>query len=112
MSKCDDCMYYTNGEETYCGYDWSKDIKCIDYNKFKPKEPVPVRIWQDGIFTLTNAKHYYVLMADHKYNDEYQAEYSGMHHATIESARMELAQARSDDWGRFIKSLEIKEIGC
>lgn len=108
MSKCDDCIYYTNGEETYCSYNWN-DILCTDYDKFTPKKPIPVKTWQDGPFTLTNGDHYFIIMADHKYND-YVAEYSGMKHATIESARMELGYAMGDDWGKFIKELYIKEV--
>ena len=51
--------------------------------------------YKDGPFTLTDGDHYFVLMADHKYNDESDpVEYSGMHHATIDSARMELAYAQ------------------
>lgn len=69
-------------------------------------------IYYDGLFTLTYGDHYFVLMAERKYDDDIMFdEYSGMHHATIESARMELAQAMGDDWGRYIKSLEIKEYG-
>ena len=41
MSKCEDCRYYTTGEETYCSYDWCNDINCTDYDKFMPKEPIP-----------------------------------------------------------------------
>ena len=108
MSKCDDCKYYTTGDETYCGYDWGDDI-CKNHDKFTPKEPIPVRTWKDGPFTLTNGDHYFIIMADHKYND-FVSEYSGMKHATIESARMELAYSIGDDWGKFIKELYIKEV--
>lgn len=67
--------------------------------------------YADGLFTLTDDNHYFVLMAEHKYNDESDlVEYSGMHHATIDSARMELAYAQGDDWGNYIKSIEIKEV--
>ena len=69
--------------------------------------------YYDGLFTLTYGEHYFVLMAEQKYDDdEMITEYSGIHHATQDSAKMELAQAMGDDWGRYVKSLEIKEIGC
>ena len=67
--------------------------------------------YKDGLFTLTDNNHYFVLMAEQKYNDELEiVEYSGMHHATKDSARIELDYAMGDDWGRYIKSIEIKEI--
>lgn len=67
--------------------------------------------YKDGLFTLTDDDHYFVLMAERKYNDElHLVEYSGIHHATIDSARMELAYAQGDDWGDYIKSIEIKEV--
>ena len=68
-------------------------------------------IYKDGPFTLTDGNHYFVLMADHKYNDESDhVEYSGMHHATRDSARTELGYVHGDDWGDHIKSIEVKEV--
>jgi len=68
-------------------------------------------IYQEGLFTLTDDSHYFVLMAERKYDDESElVEYSGMHHATKDSASMELSYALGDDWGRYIKSIEIKEV--
>ena len=70
-------------------------------------------IYYDGPFTLTHGEHYFVIMAENKYDDDMMlTEYSGMHHDTLESARLELGFAMGDDWGKYIKSLEIKEIGC
>ena len=109
MGKCEDCKYYTAGEETYCAYDFGDYISCVDNDQFEPKEPTPIKTWQDGPFTLTNSNHYFIIMADHKYND-YVAAYSGMKHATIESARMALGYSMGDDWGKFIKELYIKEV--
>lgn len=68
-------------------------------------------IYKDGLFTLTDDSHYFVLMAERKYNDKSElVEYSGMHHVTKDSANMELSYALGDDWGRYIKSIEIKEV--
>lgn len=67
----------------------------------------------DGMFELTDESHYFVLMAEiiimptYDYNYE---EYSGYHHATKESAQIELCYARGDDWSDRVNDVFIKEV--
>ena len=65
--------------------------------------------YKDGIFTLTDEIPYYCVMSIDK-NNIAIGEYSGMHHATKESAEIELGYCMGDDWRDNIKSLEVVKV--
>ena len=71
--------------------------------------------WKDGMFELTDEDHYFVLMAEiiimPTYDFNYE-EYSGIHHATKESAEIELCFVVGDDWGSRVKDVIIQEVGA
>jgi hypothetical protein len=69
--------------------------------------------WNDGMFELTDDKHYFVVESVIliKPTDDFMyREYSGYHHATKESAQIELCYARGDDWRDDIHDLIIREV--
>ena len=70
--------------------------------------------WNDRMFELTDEEHYFVLEAEILIppTDDYMyEEYSGMHHATKESAEIELSYVRGDDWGSRVNDVRITEVG-
>lgn len=71
--------------------------------------------WKDGMFELTDEDHYFVLEAEIliKPTDDFMyEEYSGIHHATKESAEIELCYVKGDDWGSRVNDVIIKEVGA
>lgn len=71
--------------------------------------------WKDGMFELTDEDHYFVLMAEiiimPTYDFNYE-EYSGIHHATKESAEIELCYVKGDDWGSRVNNVIVQEVGA
>lgn len=81
----------------------------------KPVTVMPIKenelrkSYKDGLFTLTDEIPYYCVMSI-DYNNVTISEYSGMHHATKESAEIELGYCMGDDWKDNIKSLEVVKV--
>lgn len=89
-------------------YDTNK-LKELD----KPVEVILItksrKFYKDGLFTLTDDIPYYCVMTIDKDNVAV-SEYSGMHHATKESAEIELCYDIGDDWGDDVKALEVVKV--
>lgn len=70
--------------------------------------------WKDGMYELTDESHYFIVEAEIliKPTDDFMYhDYSGYHHATKDSAQIELCQARGDDWRDNVHDLIITEVG-
>ncbi len=69
--------------------------------------------WNDGLFILTDENHYFVLMSERVFgpmDDFLYTEYSGYHHATKESANIELCYVRGDSWASDVRDVIITEV--